>query len=687
MFRCILAVVLLFMFCPLAFAKSDPQTAQQSVSADDRLTIKSDRIKELFTGDKKVHAIKADTKNAKAVGVSSIAASTADVSSVQRTEESGPEEKISVAFSASSASAIDVSSLSAKDFSLSAAAENENDLVASTAHEQNVDSPELEKINDQNDERKQQVEDALKESPARKALFSPASSKIERKPGMGFVMADGDDPSRIVVSPGYLIFHARDTQPQILEQTFVIKNSGDQVLNYSLSAGASWIGLNKSSGTVDTQDEIIAVTVNTSSLSAAQQAYTADITINNGDSPEDYRKLRVMVRIFSEQTYTRTYAYDANDNIVRRQTENGDIVDYEYDSLNRLSSIKYPDGTETAYEYDANGNRISMTDPTGTIEYWYDAFNRLRITRQQYANGDMLNPVYYNYDKANRLTEVVYPDQKTVVYTYNPQGMLASVESQDGITSYAYSIDTGNLIKKTLPNGVYTDYVYDGAKRITDVVNSKSDDALISSYHYDFDANGNRNKITEIVHQDPNNAGSPQITKVTDYTYDDLNRLLSAVYVTDGLETLKEEYTYDPAGNRLAKVLTEDGSTVVENIVYEYDSDNRLIMSEDSAKDEKVLYFYDKNGNMIRKVTKDREETYGYDFRNKLISYSDGNKNVAYQYNGDGDRVSKTVNGNKTLFITDKITGLERLLMEITPDYMIKSKYTYGIELISKEDF
>ena len=50
---------------------------------------------------------------------------------------------------------------------------------------------------------------------------------------------------------------------------------------------------------------------------------------------------------------------------------------FTYNAANQLVSVAYPDSRIIAYEYDANGNRSKITYPSGTmVEYTYDTRNQ-----------------------------------------------------------------------------------------------------------------------------------------------------------------------------------------------------------------------------------------------------------------------------------------------------------------------
>ena len=110
------------------------------------------------------------------------------------------------------------------------------------------------------------------------------------------------------------------------------------------------------------------------------------------------------------------------------------------------------------------------------------------------------------------------------------------------------------------------------------------------------------------------------------YTYDPLGRLKSTVYATGQ----RFDYTYDPVGNRLSE------SHALGSTSYTYDIANRLTSVGG------VTYSWDNNGNLLS----DGVYTYSYDYANRLTTVTQGSTTLStYVYNGNGDRLSQTVNG------------------------------------------
>ena len=475
-------------------------------------------------------------------------------------------------------------------------------------------------------------------------------------PGGNFALADAS--SKIVTTPECVIFYAAESGGAPAGQNFKISNGASGTLNYNLTTAASWLRIDKAFGSLTSGKDIINVSVDVSGLSPGQSPYVGEITVTNADDPAQTKVVKARLSIISPASYAKAYAYDQNGNLARRVTAGGDIIEYEYDALNRLTGIYYPDGNSVTYVYDGNGNRVKMSDKTGETQYVYDRYNR--VTAIYFPN---ISPVLYSYDKTGNIIKIEYPDHSLVSYVYNSDNKLVSVTDSTGVTNYAYYSDTGLLRIKTLPNNVTTTCAYDAAKRITDVDNRGSGGALISTYHYGYDANGNITSSLETT---------PQGAKTTDYSYDKLNRLKTVVYPDErGTVT----YEYDAAGNRV-KMTTPQGVTN-----YKYEADNRLIRAG------KEIFFYDKSGNLIKKISPDKTATYAYDYDNRLIRYQDNINTVEFEYDGDGRRVSKAVNGVRTNYVNDMLRNPYQVIIEADASWRVTKVYRYGLDRLSQEEF
>ena len=343
--------------------------------------------------------------------------------------------------------------------------------------------------------------------------------------------------------------------------------------------------------------------------------------------------------------YSYQHDYDAENNLIQTITPNGEVIKYRYDALNRLIEMGCQEGDMIKYKYDRLGNRILMKDSFGLTQYAYDHFNRL-----QGIQSNHFPPIKYDYDKAGKLTEMAMPNGKTILYKYDKQGRLASVE---GWVEYSYD-GMGNVAKQTLVNGISTEYLYDRENRIKEVKNLGADKTNLSLYRYTYDACGNCTGI-----QETDQLSSSNFVK---YAYDSLNRLVRADYSNGDFEA----YTYDKLGNRLT-LETPSGL-----ITYEYDLFCRLIKAGE------MRYDYDNSGNLIKKEGNGISVTLSYDSFNHLTKYDDGKSMITFEYDGDGNRISKSVNGKKTYYVNNTLLPLAQVLLEVDESNCVKNFYIYG---------
>jgi RHS repeat-associated protein len=130
-------------------------------------------------------------------------------------------------------------------------------------------------------------------------------------------------------------------------------------------------------------------------------------------------------------------------------------------------------------------------------------------------------------------------------------------------------------------------------------------------------------------------------------------------------------YKLDAVGNRLQRISSLDGVSTSTDTFNENDW-----LNTDPADT------YDDNGNTT---------TLGdvYDFENRLVGASRGGNDIFIQYDGDGNRVSKTVNGVKTWYLVDGLnhTGYAQVMEECivtNSQVVVLVAYAYGLDLISQ---
>jgi RHS repeat-associated protein len=341
-----------------------------------------------------------------------------------------------------------------------------------------------------------------------------------------------------------------------------------------------------------------------------------------------------------------------------------------YDSNGNISRYTVSHVGEISYTHDPIKRLTNIDYPDGkSVKYTYDYNSNLMEVSDDHGITsyfyDALNclikaklpnndDIAYEYDPVGRLLKIVYPDREEVKYDYDSRGRLIKVFDQSGSTQYEYDDKTNLVTKELLANGIVTEYFYNNVPQVIGVIHKKSDGTLIVKYQYSYNKNGNCTSVEKIT---------PFQTETTIYLYDKLNRLVEVRYSDQSFE----KYIYDGAGNRLSKI-TQD-----ETIEYEYDHLNRLTRAGETFFD------YDPSGNLRKKRCKGKEALFHYDATGKLTSWHDGQNRVIFDYDGEGRRVSKTVNGKKTFFINDPANPLTRVLLEKNEDGTTLKRYVYGL--------
>lgn len=175
----------------------------------------------------------------------------------------------------------------------------------------------------------------------------------------------------------------------------------------------------------------------------------------------------------SDATFgTWTYVYDNTGNLATTTDPKGQVVGYLYDKLNRVTSEDYTgaSGTEVTYAYDTcgsdgKGRLCYATSTAATTKFTYNALG-LPATEQKVV-GTTTYATAYSYNRQGNQTNIVYPDNSEVQYTYNTAGLLESVqqkESGGSFTDVVSDFDYGpheKQIFKAFANGVKSEYTYD----------------------------------------------------------------------------------------------------------------------------------------------------------------------------------------------------------------------------------
>lgn len=257
--------------------------------------------------------------------------------------------------------------------------------------------------------------------------------------------------------------------------------------------------------------------------------------------------------------------------------------------------------------------------------------------------------VAYGYDALNRLTNVV-------------DARLSGMARNN--TGYAFDA-AGSLTNALHPNDVKHHYLFNALHRLTNLTVVAAAATTLAGFAYTLDETGTRTGLSEAV------AGGDRHYQ---WNHDLLHRLKDEVVTGTG-PTGAVAYAHDVVGNRTNRSSTLAGIT---NQVFSYNTNDGLTMDA-----------YDSAGN----TRTNSGNVFLYDWANRLTNAVLGTTNVSIVYNGDGQRVRKSLklgaNTTTTVYLVDgrNPSGYAQVLEEKsvvgTTTNLVRA-YTCGLDLISQ---
>ncbi|PIN80432.1 hypothetical protein COV16_00915, partial [Candidatus Woesearchaeota archaeon CG10_big_fil_rev_8_21_14_0_10_34_8] len=355
------------------------------------------------------------------------------------------------------------------------------------------------------------------------------------------------------------------------------------------------------------------------------------------------RPLKV-IQAYDDSTYpTKEYEYDVDGTAPERitvytrevagSTENYNLS-YYYDGFGNLIQVKTP-AADTSLQIAADIYYDDWERPIKTSNAYYVDID------EDYTTADDTVPAFeYTYDPMNRVTQVINPDETTIIISFS-----------------LWNVTTTN------ENGVEKDYVLDGYGNIIQVV--EHIDASTQKTYYNYDALNNLVKITDAS------------SNVFNFTYDSLSRKLTMDDPDMGVWT----YTYDAEGNLLSQTGSA-GELITDGDYYrEYNDQHQLIRVRSGGAEGTILeeYRYDPNGDRIKTVRYNEDgttETIYTPFREWMqIVNSTGSYNYTYVYDGATLVARLNPDGTKQFYHNDHL-GSTTVITNETGDVIEETFYT-----------
>jgi RHS repeat-associated protein len=267
----------------------------------------------------------------------------------------------------------------------------------------------------------------------------------------------------------------------------------------------------------------------------------------------------------------------------------------------------------------------------------------------------------FDYDLMDRVTDIYYPDNDRVEYTYNDGSFVETIGGGPGGQAILSDIEyeaTSQLKTISFGNGVVTSYDYDNRHRLDSLITTGFGGTELINYAYQYDPASN---ITSIIDKRPYGyvpKTSPRRNTQV-FQYDDLYRLKQVRYARqDDLPANfgRIDYAYDAIGNMLSKTSPAygqpghiDDNNNVNLGAMSYTGGRFGRFGRDpcdppgphalTATANGATYQYDDNGNM----TDIDGAVCTWDFKDRLVRYQKDGVDARYTYDYTGRRITKLV--------------------------------------------
>ena len=377
--------------------------------------------------------------------------------------------------------------------------------------------------------------------------------------------------------------------------------------------------------------------------------------------------------------WSMSYTYDANANLISRKDAIGTTTTYTYDNFNRNTTVDYSSTANNpdlvrGYDGAINGkgrfwyNYGGGTFTTGTEHTAidsYDVSGHPLVQRQHFKVNGVWSAAYqfsHAYNLTGAVTTQTYPSGRTVTYTYDVVGRLASVSGNlgDGVTrTYSSGIiydEMGGLRQEQFGTDtpIYNKRFYNVRGQLSEIRVSTYDvqtpgqetnwnrGALINHYSHQNWAGSGTDNNGVLKKQDVYIPVDDQISNYSlttfFYDYDSLNRLDKVTEVRNSVNSWVQDYDYDRWGNRTINAANSWGGVPEPQFTVDT-ATNRLGVPVGSPG----AINYDANGNLYN----DTYTGYGtrtFDAENRVTSAQDVyGQNSTYAYDADGHRTRRRV--------------------------------------------
>ncbi|HUZ96501.1 MAG TPA: RHS repeat-associated core domain-containing protein [Edaphobacter sp.] len=385
-----------------------------------------------------------------------------------------------------------------------------------------------------------------------------------------------------------------------------------------------------------------------------------------------YDSLSRLLSAQNPETGTTTYSYVASGSFCSgdpalpcsKTDANNVTINYSYDALDRIIQKQSPSWT-WSYTYDlasvGNGGAFQAAYPIGRL---VEASNNVNASEQYSYNSRGLvayqancipsnctqtgNAFYAQYDLANNLTSLTYPDGRVVQNSWDGAGHLTGVNytSWNGqsvgynyLSSASYWPD-GAPMTMSSGNGLTTTWYRNDRLQPVETILQNGSGAKLFDREYCY---GPAAPVSGASCSSQNTADNGNIFQILDvlngnnsqgFSYDNLNRIVA---FANGGGNMQQTYSIDPWGN-----LSQSG-TLSSGLFFTGAATNR---------DTSGTLGYDNAGNVTGWASDYQgtlNHSYAYDPEGHITGVDNGA--ATYTYDAEGNRARKDSGGSWTEYV------------------------------------
>ena len=430
-------------------------------------------------------------------------------------------------------------------------------------------------------------------------------------------------------------------------------------------------------------------------LHQVQYTYDRDVALDKITTPTakyefEYDDFGNTTQIMVNDTPLATYTYQSGNGKLLKLTYGNHTddkpmyVEYHYDAIDRISGICY-NGSEQAtfeYVYNANGALAEHKDHDNevTYVYTYDASGRVtQITQKSDGDAHVTFMQEITYDSQGRTSGVYYhyPDSQNaplsyIEYTYNGSDGISLVKlgGLGAELDYTYDefgrLEYEYLATDSVQEAYAKNYYYEYENNQVWSLDLYIGDDLYEYFYY-YDTLGNINEIEVYI--------GDFLFERYSYSYDSLGQLIrenNFIFINPNTNKTIT-YEYDTGGNRICQKTYAYTKDSLEGLEYIETTYSYAQNAPSPNKWNDVLVNCAGNTittDAIGNTLSDGTFTYTWQHGRQLASANRSGMSVSYQYNADGIRTSKTVNGVLHTYDLDGTSIVRECIYDSTGSYV-----------------